>query len=59
MSVLEWHPGGALLILDHAGKVPRGTCDEFVSIHDEYAYQNLEGISQVPTFPTPTNQAVQ
>lgn len=44
-SVLEWHPGGAAAILGHAGKVHQETSDEFASIHDDYAYQKLKGLS--------------
>lgn len=53
-SVLDWHPGGAAAILGHAGKVHQETSDEFASIHDEFAYQKLKGMSRgsaVVTFP--------
>lgn len=42
-SVLEWHPGGKAAIINHAGKVWQTTSDEFASIHDEYAYNKLQG----------------
>jgi nitrate reductase (NAD(P)H) len=45
-SVLDWHPGGPAAILGHAGKVHQETSDEFSSIHDDYAYQKLKGMSR-------------
>jgi nitrate reductase (NAD(P)H) len=42
-SVLEWHPGGKAAVLGHAGKLHQETSDDFSSIHDEYAYQKLNG----------------
>lgn len=47
-SVLDWHPGGIASILGHAGKVHQETSDEFASIHDEYAYKKLKGLSPSP-----------
>lgn len=47
-SVLNRHPGGAAAILGHAGKVHQETSDEFASIHDEYAYKKLKGLSLSP-----------
>ncbi|KAK4992186.1 hypothetical protein LTR50_001364 [Elasticomyces elasticus] len=40
-KVLSWHPGGKAAILGHAGKVHQETSDEFASIHDGYAYEQL------------------
>lgn len=44
-SVLSWHPGGKSAIMNHAGKVHQETSDEYSSIHDNYAYQKLNGPS--------------
>lgn len=49
-SVLEWHPGGKAPLLGHAGKVHQDTTDEFGSIHDEYAYQKLNGNYTSPEY---------
>ena len=46
-------------MLEHAGKVDRGTSDAFVSINDKCVYLNLGGISNIAPFPTPINPAVQ
>ncbi|TKA49862.1 hypothetical protein B0A49_12768, partial [Cryomyces minteri] len=43
-SVLEWHPGGKAAIVGHAGKVHQETSDEFASIHDGYAYEQLRSV---------------
>lgn len=51
-GVLGWHPGGAAAIMPHAGRVHQETTDEFSSIHDEYAYQKLNGKSS--SFHTPS-----
>ncbi|KAK3400624.1 hypothetical protein B0T20DRAFT_451396 [Sordaria brevicollis] len=40
-SVLNWHPGGRAAILAHAGKCHQETTDEFVSIHDDFAWKKL------------------
>lgn len=42
-SVLSWHPGGAAPIMMHAGAVHFDTTEEFASLHDDYAYEKLEG----------------
>lgn len=42
-SVLSWHPGGAAPIMMHAGAVHHGTSEEFSSLHDDYAYEKLNG----------------
>jgi len=47
-SVLAWHPGGKATILSHAGNVHQETTEEFVSIHDDYAYQRLKGQGNAP-----------
>ncbi|KAK3947039.1 nitrate reductase [Pseudoneurospora amorphoporcata] len=40
-SVLNWHPGGRAAILAHAGKCRQETTNEFVSIHDDFAWKKL------------------
>lgn len=40
-SVLEWHPGGKGPIMAHAGAVHMDTTEEFESIHDNYAQDEL------------------
>ena len=42
-SVLGWHPGGKAAVLGHAGKVHQETTEDFSSIHDDYAWQRLNG----------------
>ncbi|KAH8434013.1 putative nitrate reductase [Aspergillus melleus] len=41
-SVLGWHPGGQAAILAHAGRVHMQTTDEFESIHDTQAHEELQ-----------------
>jgi nitrate reductase (NAD(P)H) len=41
-SVLSWHPGGKGAIMAHAGIVHMDTTDEFESIHDDYAQEQLK-----------------
>lgn len=41
-SVLDWHPGGSAAILAHAGRVYQQTTDEFLGIHDDFAWQKLK-----------------
>ncbi|OJJ85950.1 uncharacterized protein ASPGLDRAFT_33866 [Aspergillus glaucus CBS 516.65] len=41
-SVLGWHPGGKGAILAHAGAVNMDTTEDFESIHDNYAQDNLK-----------------
>ncbi|CCC12775.1 unnamed protein product [Sordaria macrospora k-hell] len=40
-TVLNWHPGGRAAILAHAGKCHQETTNEFVSIHDDFAWKKL------------------
>lgn len=42
-SVLSWHPGGAAPIMMHAGLVHYATSEEFSSVHDDSAYEKLNG----------------
>ena len=51
-SVLDWHPGGKAAVMGHAGKVHAETSNEFEGIHDDYAYQKLNGKAK---FQTETN----
>ncbi|KAK1141843.1 hypothetical protein N8T08_008355 [Aspergillus melleus] len=41
-SVLGWHPGGKDAILAHAGRVHMKTTDEFESVHDTHAHEELQ-----------------
>jgi nitrate reductase (NAD(P)H) len=43
-SVLAWHPGGKAAIMAHAAKCHYETTEEFSSIHDDFAYQKLQGM---------------
>lgn len=43
-SVLSWHPGGKAAILNHAGRVHLETTEEFESIHDAKAHEDLKGL---------------
>jgi len=47
-SVLAWHPGGKAAIMAHAGKCHNETTEEFASIHDDFAYQKLQGGRPLP-----------
>ena len=47
-SVLSWHPGGKPTIMAHAGKVHQDTTDEYSSIHDDYANEQLQSKSSPP-----------
>lgn len=42
-SVLPWHPGGAAAVMPHAGMVHAETTGEFSSVHDDYAWGQLNG----------------
>jgi nitrate reductase (NAD(P)H) len=50
-SVLRWHPGGKAAIMNHAGRVHQETSDEFASIHDDFAYNKLNGKYKIPMLP--------